>query len=144
MVMVRVLITHAQSYSQLFLLVKMVTKNVIAKMKESFKDKVLEYIEKEKRESFALHPVCNPLWDELKESSHKLKSLMKNNSVLLNNKSFHVPSFGTVFVRHLKGYSDKIVGDALELRRRYWPRGRLWLSVSSSGWNHIFGVQCTR
>ncbi|KAM7500178.1 hypothetical protein LguiA_024592 [Lonicera macranthoides] len=119
-VVVAVLMKHCGSYLQVHSFLRRAGQNMISKMKEKSKDRVMEIVEMEKFTDYTCDPEYLKTWTELMAQKNVFEGAINDPNFIGKIK---IEGFGEVEVGHLRKYDSNIREQAFDMKMRitaYW------------------------
>ncbi|KAM7505469.1 hypothetical protein LguiB_004373 [Lonicera macranthoides] len=120
-VVIAVLMQHCENYLQVQPITRRAAQNLISKMKEKSKDRVMEMVEMEKCTDYTCDPEYMSIWGKLMAQRHVFENAINNESI---DSVINIEGFGVAFVAHLRSASYANIRDqAFDMKMRisaYW------------------------
>ncbi|KAK1401879.1 Dynamin-related protein 4C [Heracleum sosnowskyi] len=116
-VVVQIMMHHCENYPQVQSSIRRAALNLISKMKEQSKYRVMEIIEMEEIADYTCDPEYMAMWSKLMKSRDAFKDVFNGDSSIVN-----IEGFGEIDVGHLRSYPS-IRDEAFDLKMRltaYW------------------------
>ncbi|KAM7500180.1 hypothetical protein LguiA_024594 [Lonicera macranthoides] len=118
-VVIRVLMQNCESYLQVQAFTKRAAQNLMGKMKEKSKDRVMEIVEMEKLIDYTCDLEYMSTWNELMAQKHGFEVVMNNSYA---STGIRIEGFGDIEVGHLRSFPG-IRDEAFDMKMRisaYW------------------------
>ncbi|KAL1802182.1 hypothetical protein ACET3Z_030829 [Daucus carota] len=116
-VVVKIMMHHCENYPQVQSSIKRAALNLISKMKDLSKHRVMEIIEMEGIADYTCDPEYMAMWSKLMISCDAFKKAFDGDSSIAN-----IEGFGEIDIGHLRGYPG-VRDEAFDLKMRltaYW------------------------